>query len=283
MLAKAPLFRGVFALFKPDAMAYPCRDRTQTTPDDKEPRLMRPAPPETACTAIASLLATMAKLRSAEGCPWDRRQTPASLKSYIIEEAYEVLEAIDSDNPQHTCEELGDLLLQVVFQAQMFDEQGHFDFADIATGIDRKLKRRHPHIFSRPDSAEQTDWDSIKKNERRAKGQSESLDERIPRSLPALQRAGKLASLSRRENLTFSPSDTDLRSSLMADMTALCQQQSVAEADAALGELLYRLASFADLMQIDAEDALRRTVNQRIKKLSGTTATTSDALSEEGP
>src|SRR5512137_3210545 len=97
--------------------------------------------------AIERLLAIMARLRAPDGCPWDLEQTLETLRPYVLEETYEVLEAIDDGDPREHCEELGDLLLQIVFQAQLAGEAGQFDFADVANAISDKLVSRHPHVF----------------------------------------------------------------------------------------------------------------------------------------
>src|ERR1700733_10919974 len=105
------------------------------------------AEPSSSAQAMDRLIDLMARLRAPGGCPWDREQTPATLKPQMLEECYEVLEAIDSGSSEHLTEELGDLLLHVVFQAQIAREAGQFTFADVATGIADKLVRRHPHVF----------------------------------------------------------------------------------------------------------------------------------------
>src|SRR5690242_14605659 len=111
----------------------------------------------TPADAIERLLTIMARLRAPDGCPWDREQTMSSLRPYLLEETYEVLEAIDAGDPREHCEELGDLLLQIVFQAQLAGEAGQFGFADVAEAISNKLVFRHPHVFERaqgqPDEA----------------------------------------------------------------------------------------------------------------------------------
>src|SRR5512133_799734 len=101
----------------------------------------------TPAEAIERLLAIMARLRGPDGCPWDREQTLSSLRPYVLEETYEVLEAIDGGDPREHCEELGDLLLQIVFQAQLAQEAGQFAFGDVADAISNKLVSRHPHVF----------------------------------------------------------------------------------------------------------------------------------------
>lgn len=142
--------------------------------------------------AVNKLLQIMATLRAANGCQWDRKQTPQSLKPYILEEAYELLEAIDTGDPECICDELGDLLLQVVFQAQIFSEADVFSLKDVADSISSKLERRHPHLFAAASHEEhQHRWEEIKQQERAARGQSNKVADRIPNTLPALKRADK--------------------------------------------------------------------------------------------
>jgi len=145
-------------------------------------------------TPIARLVRIMATLRSERGCPWDREQSLDSLKPFLIEESYEVLDAIESGNRKLLEEELGDVLLQVVFQAQICAEEGSFRFDDVATHISDKLVRRHPHIFGDvqvADSAEVIrNWEAIKKQEKGERARS--AVEGIPRHLPALEKADKV-------------------------------------------------------------------------------------------
>jgi len=209
-------------------------------------------------TALRELLNIMATLRSAKGCQWDRQQTPESLKPYILEECYELLEAIDRGHPSEICDELGDLLLQVVFQAQIFFEQGDFRFQDVAAAISRKLVRRHPHIFAQgsADGHEQR-WEEIKLQERRERGQPLSLAERIPKTIPALKRAQKIAKRS-----TFSGS-YELISEMEAQLdrlktTATTELPAEAELKKIFGDLLFKLAHFSYHLNIDAEEILRQ-------------------------
>ena len=150
--------------------------------------------------ALAELLSIMARLRAPGGCPWDREQTSATVAPYTIEEAYEVAAAIESGDLQQLRDELGDLLLQVVFHAQIASEAGHFDFDSVAATISNKLVRRHPHVFAAdgavPRSSEEQfkEWESIKAEERRAApALASSHLEGVPQALPALMRAGKLS------------------------------------------------------------------------------------------
>src|SRR5437016_7951804 len=149
-----------------------------------------------ATEAIGRLLGIMDKLRDPGGCPWDREQTLRTLTPYLLEEAHEVIEAIEAGDAAHHREELGDLLFQVVFQARIAREEGKFDFADVCDGISDKLTRRHPHVFgdvSVSGSREVVrNWERIKADERKEKGQERSAIGGVPVSLPALVRAERL-------------------------------------------------------------------------------------------
>ncbi|WP_193387532.1 nucleoside triphosphate pyrophosphohydrolase [Erwinia piriflorinigrans] len=145
-------------------------------------------------TSLDRLLGIMKILRDPEnGCPWDRQQTFASIAPYTLEEAYEAIDAINRADYDDLRGELGDLLFQVVFYAQMAQEQGHFNFDDICQTISDKLERRHPHIFASAQDSDraQSDWETIKSAERAEKAQHSALDD-IPHALPALMRAHKI-------------------------------------------------------------------------------------------
>ena len=140
-------------------------------------------------SSLAELVEVMARLRAPDGCPWDREQTHASLKPYLLEEAYEALEAIDASDDDELCSELGDVLLQVVFHAQIAAEQGRFSIEEVGRAIVDKLVRRHPHVFADAtvDGADQVlkNWEQIKKEERREQGaDAPSLLDGIPPQLP---------------------------------------------------------------------------------------------------
>lgn len=141
------------------------------------------------------LLDVMARLRGENGCPWDREQTHESLRIYLLEEAYEVLEALDSGDMGKFCNELGDLMLQIVFHAQIASESGEFDINDVTTEICRKLISRHPHIFGNvvADTADQVleNWEAIKKKEKKLDSQTSVLKD-VPANLPALMRSYKV-------------------------------------------------------------------------------------------
>lgn len=139
---------------------------------------------------MADLLAIMSALRAEDGCAWDRAQTHASIRRCLLEEAYEVADAIDKEDAGSLCEELGDLLFQVVFHAEIEREAGNFTFDDLVDGISKKMIERHPHVFAHPGS-DAPDWNAMKVAKRRQTKLSQRLEE-IPEALPALMRADKL-------------------------------------------------------------------------------------------
>ncbi len=162
---------------------------------------------------VADLLALMARLRNPEnGCPWDLKQSFSTIAPYTLEEAYEVADAAERSDMPALCEELGDLLLQVVFFAQMARENKAFEFADVVESITSKLVRRHPHVFGDAKAASAEDvkqiWDKVKAGEKAA---SSALLDRVPLALPALTRALKISAKSRRDGLRLERSQTRAR------------------------------------------------------------------------
>lgn len=166
----------------------------------------RKTPPKQARPAIERLLEIMARLRAPDGCPWDREQDHRSLRYHAVEEVYELLDAIETGDDRELEEELGDVLLQVVFHAQMANERGAFDFNDVAQRLVDKLVHRHPHVFgdaeARTAAAVWEQWDRLKQAEKAgAKRPRKSALDGIPRRLPALMRAQKLAKKAGRAGL----------------------------------------------------------------------------------
>src|SRR5436190_2759802 len=161
---------------------------------------------KSATKPIFELLAVMAKLRSPEGCPWDREQDHKSIRFHAVEEVYELLDAIEAEDDHEMLEELGDLLLQVVFHSQLASERGAFDFEQVAKHIVEKLIRRHPHVFgesrARTVEAVWTQWEQIKKAEKQGtRHDRQSILDGIPKHLPALLRAEKLVRKARKARL----------------------------------------------------------------------------------
>jgi MazG family protein len=198
--------------------------------------------------SLAGLAAIMARLRSEDGCPWDLQQTHRSLQPHLLEEAYEVLDAIESGDAAELAEELGDLLLQVVFHAQMARQERTFDLAAVADGIVAKLLRRHPHVFGdvavSGASEVVTNWEAIKSDEKRRAGPLED----IPRSLPALLATHKVQKRAARAG--FTPDEATARQSLARALEA--------SGEAGVGEALFWVVSVARARGVDPETALRR-------------------------
>ncbi|MEW6756228.1 MAG: nucleoside triphosphate pyrophosphohydrolase [Candidatus Latescibacterota bacterium] len=218
-------------------------------------------------TGFHELVAVMRRLRSAAGCPWDREQTHESLKPYLLEEAYEVLEAIDARDDERICSELGDVLLQVVFHAQIAGEHGRFTVADVCRAITSKLITRHPHVFDQAaaDSSEAVlaNWERIKRQERGDAADHSVLDG-LPRALPALLRAQRVQSRAARVGFDWQEISGPLAkveeefSELRREWESGRQGQTAEE----LGDLLFALVNTARFLQVDPEEALRRAVDK---------------------
>ncbi len=214
--------------------------------------------------AMDALLALMRRLRDpVTGCPWDREQTFASLLRHTLEEAYEVADAVERENFADLAGELGDLLFQVVFHAQIAAELGHFDFEDLAMQLHAKLVRRHPHLFGGDEvtdaAAQEVAWEQVKAAERAADGRSASELDGIPLALPALVRAAKLQKRASRVGFDWSsapPVLDKVREELgeLAEAMAIGTVQDQAEE---LGDLIFALVNLARHLRIDPEDAMR--------------------------
>jgi ATP diphosphatase len=192
----------------------------------------------------------------ATGCPWDVEQDFASIAPYTIEEAYEVADAIGRGDMAALRDELGDLLLQVVFHARMAEEAGHFGFADVAAAISTKLVRRHPHVFAEatvPGAAAQRDaWEAIKVLERGDLGVLEG----VAAALPALSRAAKLGSRAARVGFDW-PDASGARAKVLEELSEIDAARSDAEKMDEIGDLLFASVNLARHLQVDAEQALR--------------------------
>ncbi|NOR50482.1 MAG: MazG family protein [Desulfuromonadales bacterium] len=225
--------------------------------------------PEDTRNSVDSLLKIMQELRAPDGCPWDAEQTPESLASYILEEACELIEAIEEGAPELILDELGDLLLQVVFQAQIFSERKQFDFYDVTTGIAEKLVRRHPHVFNRDGSktvATELDkqWDEIKRSE--TTHNKTCLADHLPSMLPALQRAQKLvvkATRSDRQNKLPAVDEKLLQRIIGSKNGSDCNQLD----EETLGQALFHLVRLAHDANLDAEAALRKLTQKTIQEI----------------
>lgn len=267
------------------------RSVAQPDPDahDLEPEL-RERFVEPSADAFRRLVAVMAKLR--RDCPWDREQTHLSLARHLLEETYETLEAIDNEDLEALREELGDLVIQVVFHANIAFEEGAFTIADVLDLLREKLVRRHPHVFgdlevTTPDEVK-ANWERIKRREKQTK-----IYEGIPKALPALSRAAKLER--RTTKLGFGPDWADPKGvidHLAEEIGELRQSLEKNERDARrieaeLGDVLFVLVGLANKVGIDPEDALRRMLERsevrvrRVEELASAQGMTLESLSDE--
>ena len=240
---------------------------------------------------LNSLIELMARLRSPEGCPWDRKQTHDSLKPYLLEEVYEVLEAIDRGDPGPLKEELGDLLLQVLFHSQIASERSEFTFNDMAQHLAQKLIRRHPHVFevqndqdriNTPDQVAHQ-WETIKSQEQEGNTGPSSLLSGIPKISPALQRAYQVQKRAARGGFDWKSAPPVLEK-LREEFDELFLEASQAfekktaitsstghnptddQIEAELGDVLFSLVNVARFLAVNPEEALRKATNRFMRR-----------------
>ena len=238
-------------------------------------------------TPFDDLVALVARLRGPNGCSWDKKQTHETLKPYLVEEAYEVLEALDRGDPRQLREELGDLLLQILLHSEIEAEQHRFAMEDVITALHEKLIRRHPHVFG---SAHETDpsfdanqvvnqWEKIKQSERSTHGRDDSILEGVPSSLPALLRAYQLQKRASRVGFDWDKPEHVL-DKLDEELQELCeathQHQAVKAAEPSeretsmaleaieqeFGDVLFTIANLSRYLHINPEEALRKTCHR---------------------
>ena len=236
----------------------------------KAAALASPAARRKGTAELAKLLDIMARLRRpGDGCPWDLEQTIDTIKPNLIEEAYEALDAMESGNRDHLAEELGDLLLQIVFQSQIAAQEGNFNFADVARGISEKLIRRHPHIFGNVKVADSKEvlknWDAIKKTEKKAR--ISALDG-VPKHVPPLHRAYQMQKLAARVNFDWSDIKdvfVKLEEEIgeLKDAIARKNRKHVIEE---IGDLLFSVVNVARFMKVDPAYALELTNAKFIRR-----------------
>jgi nucleoside triphosphate diphosphatase len=233
------------------------------------------AVPSDATASLAEAIAIMARLRGPDGCPWDREQTFDSIKRHTLEETYEVFDAIERRAWPDLKDELGDLLLQVLFYAQMASEAGYFTLQEVASNLNAKLIRRHPHIFGDVVASNSTDvlrnWEQIKQSEKSASTtaqssspQSSILDD-IPRSMPAVLEASKLGSRAAKVGFDWPNADGlfdklhEEIGELKAELMPSSEGRSKTAIEAEFGDLLFTAINLARHLKIDPESALRAT------------------------
>jgi MazG family protein len=220
------------------------------------------------------LLGLMRTLRSEKGCPWDREQTLQSLKPYLLEECYEAVDALDSGDRARLCDELGDVLLQIVFQSQLAGEEGSFCFDDVATAIADKLVRRHPHVFGEvkvSGSAEVTkNWEAIKKGEKGAEPRKSAVDG-IPRSAPALHKAQQIQKRAARVGFDW---DTvhqvvDKVEEEIGEVKEAMASGDPKKIKEEIGDLLFAAVNLSRFLGHSAEEALDETIRKFTRRFQG--------------
>jgi MazG family protein len=258
-----------------------------TDPDDLLSHVPEgPVPSSRAGERLLDLVRVMARLRGPGGCPWDREQTHASLARHLLEETHEVLDAIDADDDERLREELGDVLLQVVFHAQMAADEGQWDVDDVARGIVEKLIRRHPHVFGEVEvtGAEEVliNWERIKAQEKGEK----PLEDDIPATLPALARASKVQRRAAGWGFEWR-STTSALEALKEEVGELEAHTDADNAEQEVGDVLFATVAVARRLGVDPETALRRTINgfadryERFRKTLEERGVALDDLSED--
>ncbi|NLG78614.1 MAG: nucleoside triphosphate pyrophosphohydrolase [Firmicutes bacterium] len=223
--------------------------------------------------SLAPLVEIMRKLRGEGGCPWDRKQTHESLRTYVVEEAYEVVQAIDDRDDEELCEELGDLLLQVAFHSQIASESGRFDVGDVIRGIVEKLIRRHPHVFGDVEAKDSKtvlrNWERIKQRERAdEEGEPGSILDNIAGAMPALMRALKVQAKASRVGFDW-PDVTGALEKVREEMDELEQARKAgdkARMAEEVGDVLFAFVNVARFLKVDPEIALGRAVDKFIAR-----------------
>lgn len=218
---------------------------------------------------LTDLLNIMGRLRGPSGCPWDKEQTPQTLKKFLIEEAYEVLEAIETGTPEDLREELGDLLLQIIFLSRMAEEDGKFGFFDVVHTLAEKLVRRHPHVFlpagantvkaQNPEDVIKV-WGAVKEIEGKY-AKRRSLLDGIPVALPALERSGRISHRVARAGFDWPNIDAVWKKveEELGELKRAHRRSRRTEVEAELGDLLFTLVNWARFKDLSAEEALRKT------------------------
>ncbi len=230
--------------------------------------------PMTPDIELQDLITLIQKLRAPNGCPWDRKQTRQDIGKYLLDEAYEVLDALTEDNPRHLQEELGDLLFQILFIAEIASEAGDFSLADVMKDIQAKMIRRHPHVFGnvtvRSVREVKDNWQEIKKQERGDRTQEENLFGNIPRSMPALKRAQKITAAAARHGFDWENTDdvlTKLHEEL-AELDAARKNGDVKIIEEETGDILFTLVNLSRFLSVDAENALTGTIEKFLRRFA---------------
>jgi len=233
---------------------------------------------------LNTLLAIIERLRAPDGCMWDREQNTKSVRRYLIEEAYEVLDAIDEESPDNLKEELGDLLFQILFLVKISEEKGEFTISDVIREISEKMIRRHPHVFGnkivRNVDEIKTNWNHIKIHEEGKRDKDASLLEGVPRSMPSLRRAQKITEKASKVGFDWKNSDGVIEKveEELEELKAAIRSKKETHIQDEIGDVIFSLVNVSRFVSVDAEMALRST----IKKFSTRFSFIEAKLKEDG-
>jgi len=223
---------------------------------------------------LKELTKLIRKLRSPDGCPWDRQQKKEDIGKYILEEAYEVIDALNHTDPRALKEELGDLLFQILFLTEICAESGYFSFKDVMDEINGKMIRRHPHVFgNRKVSSVQEvkdNWQQIKNQERKDKKDPGNIFSSVPRSLPALKRAQKITSIASANGFDWSDVKGVLKKlkEELKEFDLAVQKGSLDKIEEELGDMLFTVVNLSRFFSMDAETALSKTTEKFLRRFS---------------
>ena len=224
--------------------------------------------------SLFALIDLLTSLRGPDGCPWDALQTDSTIRMYVLEEAYEVVDAVERGCPEEVCQELGDLLFQILFLANLAEERGEFDFVDVMERITEKMKGRHPHVFGTVEvnSAEEVaeNWQEIKKREKDSLDTPSSLLQGLPADLPALLRAHRLSQRARQadfEGLVGGEGWSDVEARF-EELKHAVSSEDKKQIGRKVGELLFGMADLARGWGLNAEDLLRKSNQKFIERVN---------------
>jgi len=221
--------------------------------------------------AFRKLVGLMAALRGPEGCPWDKKQTPDSLKPFLVEECYEVIDALDEGKPDKIKEELGDLLFQIIFHARISEERGHFSIDDVITAIHEKMTRRHPHVFGdeklATDKEVLANWEEIKKKEKGHEDRK-SILEGVPKELPSLLRAHRLQERAARVGFDWNHLNEALPKldEEIAEFKESLKAEDAGKIEEELGDVFFMLVNVSRFLGVNPDEALRKTISKFIHR-----------------
>jgi len=220
---------------------------------------------------LQRLVELMATLRGPDGCPWDRKQTPESLKPFLVEECYEVVDAIEEGAPAKVRDELGDLLFQIIFHARIAEEAGQFTINDVITAIHEKMTRRHPHVFGddklSTDKEVLSNWEEIKRKEKGHEDRK-SILEGVPKELPSLLRAHRLQERAARVGFDWAHLNEAMPKldEEIAEFKESLKSEDAGKIEEELGDVFFMLVNISRFLGVNPEDALRKTISKFIHR-----------------